>query len=368
MNPLQPGGRQSTAVDAMGQIPGNPLSAIRPGAFPHNTTGVGAAGLGPAQPSPGMRAGPGAALSANIMPNRGTFVSNELVSQPVTTKNWSHTKYERKQRRGDYMFVRRETGDHPTSSAMCSVPQLAEILRVGYQKLISQRSTVPGSAMTLLFFEKAPISEKQSKVADALAKYDQDGEVALTADDELRVKIQNDRVMKLLMFISHEHIREAYNKAGPYMSDGGREVQRHIVLNIGVKGPTHYQEVINYWGNVHIGDSLFLILRRKRLEQASSLSRDAYAEFHWETWAGKETAPPDELVEYKDDAGIVQRGIVYSIGSVVHTPLQWNDEKLIQILLGNAASADEAFEKSAYAKTVEINLGVARHNLDRISI
>lgn len=364
MNPRQPGGVQSLNVNAMSQVPGNPLGGITPGAFPHNTTGVGASGLGPATTSPGMRAGPQANLVPNIGANKGTFPSNELVSQPMTTKNWTHTEYEKKQRRGDMLFVRRESGDHPTSSAVCNVAQLAEMLRDGYKKLMSQLLPEETDARTHLIFEGARVSGKQKEVESILRQYIEEGEVALTADDERRKKIQSDRVLKMLMYLSKEHIRESYNLAGPYMSDGGREVQRHIVLNIGVKGPTQYQEIVNYWGNVHQNDHLFLILTRRKDLQRSRPGLDVYKEFYWTTWAGKALSPPLEVLKYEDDAHIVQEALWFHVGYVIYTPLQWNDETLNQILLGNTASSDEAFEKTAYARKVEVSLGVAKHRFD----
>jgi len=364
MNPRQPGGVQSLSVNAMGQVPGNPLGGITPGAFPHNTTGVGGAGLGPATTSPGLRVGPQAVLLPDITANKGTFPSNELVSQPITTKNWTHVEYEKKQRRGDLMFVRRETGDHPTSSAVCNVAQLAEMLRDGYKKLMSQLANDDSQARTHLMFEGARVSGKQREVVAILTEYLAEGEVVLIADDERRTKIKSERVLKMLMYISKEHIRECYNLAGPYMSDGGREVQRHIVLNIGVKGPTQYQEIVNYWGNVHQNDHLFLILTRRKDLERSRPGQDVYREFYWQTWFGKSHTPPEELLDYKDDAQISQKALFYHVGTVIYTPLQWNDEPLTQILLGNTASSEEAFAKSAYARKVEVNIGVAKHRFD----
>jgi hypothetical protein len=368
MNPRQPGGIQNLSVNAMGEIPGNPFGAAVPGAFPHNSTGVGATGLGPARPSPGQRVGPQSVPTPDITSNRGTFPSNELVSQSLTTKNWKHTNYQLKQRRGDLMFVRRETGDHPNSAAACNVAQLAEMLRDGYKKLMSQLAVDDSLSKTHMLFEGSRVSGKQKEIISLLEKYQLEGEVALTADDALRKKIQSDRILKLLMYVSLEHIRESYNKIGPYMSDGGREAQKQIVLNIGVKGPSHYQEVVNYWGNIHMNDRLFLILTRRKDLERSREDRPVYGEFHWKTWASKDAWPPEELLWYHDNAGILQKSWVIYVGSVVYTPLKWNDEPLCQILLGNTANSEEAFERSAYARKVEINLGTPKHRLDIYSV
>ena len=367
MNPRQPGGTQSLSVNAIGQLPVNPFTSITPGAFPHNVTGVGATGLGPAAGSPGVPIGPRApqaALQPNIAPNRGKVMSNEPIVAALVTKSWRHLKYEKTQRRGDMLFVRREFGDSPSSSAVANAAQLNEMLRDGYHKLMAQLSTMADEAETHMIFEGSRISGKQQSVIDLLQKYKQEGEVVFTHDDVVRNKIAQERIHKILMYLSLEHIIDAYNFIGIYMSDGGREVQKNITLNVGVGGPTVYQEVTNVWGNVKANDTLFLIITRRKDEETSTPNKNVYREFHITTFYGKVHWPPEELLYYEDDAGVKHTAYVICVGRVIYTPLQWNDNGMNNILLGNTASSEEAFQKSAYANKVEIDLTTARHRRD----
>jgi len=307
---------------------------------------------------------PQAVLQQNIEPNKGKVLSNEPVVAALTTKSWRHLKYEKTQRRGDMLFVRREFGDNPSSSAVANAAQFNEMLRDGYHKLMAQLSTMADEAETHLIFEGSRISGKQQSVINILEKYREHGEVVFTHDDTTRQKIAQERIHRILMYLSLEHIIDAYNFIGIYMSDGGREVQKNITLNVGVSGPTIYQEVTNVWGNVKQNDSLFLIITRRKDAEASTQGKNVYREFHITSYYGKVHWPPEELLDYEDDAGIKHCAYVIYVGRVIYTPLQWNDEVLRNILLGNTASSAEAFEKSSYARKVEVDLTKPRHRRD----
>jgi hypothetical protein len=227
--------------------------------------------------------------------------------------------------------------------------------------LQSQKSSNPGP--TNLIFQGQRVDASLQPVSDQLEKIKEHGEAALLDDDAVRHRINTDRIMKLLMYISAEHIRENYNKAGIYASDGGKEANVRSI-NIAVKGPSRYQEVVNYWGNVNQGDNVFLILTRRKNAQRSTAENPVYEDFHWVPWSGAEIYPPSNFYTYYDDAGIIQQGIVYYIGNVNYKPDTYNDPELCQILLGNSGTSLEAYQKSEFTKKVQLNLGIPRHRLE----
>lgn len=358
MVPNFPGGRQSIgAANPLGQMPSGVLGSGNPTSFPHQVTRPGGTPIYPGA-SPGQRVSPASrTLSKDIETNYGTFPSNELVSQPLVLKNWnSSVAYEKKQQPGDILFMRRAQDSHVSSGATLNLAQMNEHLQEGYRHLQTQGTAAATSAF---IYEGATVAQMDVPVLEALEQYRTYGEMALVEDPALKKKIADDRSMKALIFVSKEHIVNAYNFIGIYMNDEGTDVEKpNRSIIVGVAGPTHYQEVTNVWGEIADSQALYLVLTRRKLDGGG------YGAFVWLPYVGYDAYPPPHFGVYYDEAGIRHEPHVVYVGRAYYRPEKWNEPTMCRQLAGITASSSDAAELATRARRVAINLGIPRHRLE----
>lgn len=365
MNPQNPGGRQQVgSFNPMGFLPQTPLTNAQPGAFPHTNI----QGPGNRLPSSGVPAttvGPGSVPPASsTFVNSGSATSNELVSYNLTPKNWSHHQYEKKQRPGELLFGKRDFENNPQSILVATLAQYNECLRIGWDTIVTQLTNKP---RTGIYLNNQEVTSVLQPIKTLFEEYQKKGEFALISnerDPDAKRKIQFDTQYQKLMYASLEHLVQAWNYLGLYVSDGGREYQKRINLNIGVRGPSNSQPVVNYWGDVKEKHRLFLILSRHYDRTRSSPGKPVYTHFEIRPWFGYGNWPPDKELFYEDDGGVHHRGVAFYVGQVIFTPLIKNSQSERDKMLGLNASADQAYDQvGENTSHIVVDLGPSRHEL-----
>jgi hypothetical protein len=259
-------------------------------------------------------------------------------------------KFEQTQTGGSAMFSQRGGG-------AATIAQLNHLLRVGYDTLLSQLTTDKKTGLSL---NGVPVTAELSALKGPIEEYMEQGEFAITGGKDLMEKIESDRIMQRLMYLSVEAITNHWNFIG-MLTQKGEKSRNGIVLNIGVKGPTSATQMQNYWGSVREGESLYFIIKGAAQPKRGQSS---YAEYpHIEPWNGYHEPRERELV-YTDRGGQTQRGVAIYVGRVIFPPLQGADLSHRLKMCGLTAGPEEAHKTSVENRSMlTVNMGNARHNL-----
>lgn len=122
----------------------------------------------------------------------------------------------------------------------------------------------------------------------------------------------------------------------------------------------------NRWGDVNEGDTLYLILKRRRLNPESSWHNSEWGQFEFVPWSGSplEHVPAEKLL-YKDIAGIDAMGFVIAIGMVSKRLVPARSEQMRRRACGlapdetgllNGTDVDTAFALKGELDMLEIIL------------
>lgn len=306
---------------------------------------------------PGLRELAGAKLSTSTKRNANTLLTNEPINTTVTASRW-RKGYDLRQRPGDIIFVGDPKERHRrTDMETLSLPQLNTIARQQY-RVSKDRAIDRYSGMVTEFSPQVELADPEIKtLLGNLAKWGED----IFNYRSLRENTHWTEKMHCTVGLSRKALLERWVRfLGVYVSDSGRGAtyasRTHQTLNVQVGGPTRSQEVRNYWGDVDNGAFLGFILKRRKIESASTINKTVYGEFVLVPWSGHTAAPNFFDRIYFDDAGYIQYGHFVPIGQVIQQPLDISAKELREMAAG--LTADESAVHEMHLETVMIDVDV----------
>jgi hypothetical protein len=316
---------------------------------------------------PGQRVLPRSRLEAATRPNKTVTRSNEPIVGTITPLAWRHDHWEQHQNPGDLIFagaLEKGTRNKRTDAATLSLPQIQELLLRLYKQ--AHRSSHDHETGLISEFEPA-ISKAHEGAKDYMQKYLEYGERFLTSSAEVFHKVAYDMHHRAFTGLSRQHILRQYPFAGNYMSDDGRDdaTIASRTLNICWQGPTTYQEAVNVWGALHEGHKCFLILKRRFDPASSTTTQKKYKEFYLQPWFGFEPFPPDNELEYYDDAGLLEYGAVFPVGRCYRAPLDISSEVVRETKAGKHG---DLASRGVLCETVALDMGPSRACLDMYQV